>query len=556
MVFFQDKVETHGYSFGQQYMLQKGLKVFGEAGENAAKKELDQLHRRNCFTPVSVADMSATERKKAQQALMFLTEKRDGTKKGRAVYNGAPTREWVDREEAASPTAYLESQFLTAAIDAHEGRDVMVTDVPNAFIQADLPEREYGQRVFMKITGVMVPMLTQLAPDVYESFVVRENGREVIYVKVLKAIYGMLEAALLWYKRFRKDLESIGFKFNNYDSCVANRMVNGKQQTIRVHVDDVMSSHKYPKVNDKFLKWMNKSYGKHGKVKATRGKIHDYLSMTYDFTEPGKVKIRMDDYIEKMLKEFPVQLKSTDIHSTPAGNNLFEKGSGKLLDKQRQEAFHKSTAQGLFVSKRARPDIHPTVSTLCACVIEPNESDWQKLLRLMKYLNGTKKDHLTLSIDNLWVIKWYVDASFAVHPDFKSHSGGVMSMGGGALFHGSRKQKLNTRSSTEAELVGVDDYATNILWTKLFLEEQGYPVERNVLHQDNKSAILLEVNGQKSAGKRSHAINIRYFFITDQVKKGNISIEYCPTDDMIADYMTKPLQGEKFRKFKRDILGQ
>eukprot|EP00980_Cylindrotheca_fusiformis_P020484 scaffold7541_cov93-Cylindrotheca_fusiformis.AAC.1 len=155
---------------------------------------------------------------------MFLTEKRDGTKKGRAVYNGAPTREWVDREDAASPTAYLESQFLTAAIDAHEGRDVMVTDVPNAFIQADLPEREYGQRVFMKITGVMVPMLTQLAPDVYESFVVRENGREVIYVKVLKAIYGMLEAALLWYKRFRKDLESIGFRFNNYDSCVANRM--------------------------------------------------------------------------------------------------------------------------------------------------------------------------------------------------------------------------------------------------------------------------------------------------------------------------------------------
>eukprot|EP00980_Cylindrotheca_fusiformis_P012383 scaffold3040_cov72-Cylindrotheca_fusiformis.AAC.1 len=188
-------------------------------------------------------------------------------------------------------------------------------------------------------------MLTQLAPDVYESFVVRENGREVIYVKVLKAIYGMLEAALLWYKRFRKDLESIGFRFNNYDSCVANRMVNGKQQTIRVHVDDVMSSHKSSKVNDKFLKWMNKSYGKHGKVKATRGKTHDYLGMTYDFTEPGKVKIRMDDYIEKMLKEFPVQLKSTDIHSTPAGNNLFEKGSGKLLEKQRQEAFHKSTAQ-------------------------------------------------------------------------------------------------------------------------------------------------------------------------------------------------------------------
>eukprot|EP00980_Cylindrotheca_fusiformis_P024000 scaffold11319_cov78-Cylindrotheca_fusiformis.AAC.5 len=231
-----------------------------------------------------------------------------------------------------------------------------------------------------------------------------------------------------------------------------------------------------------------------------------------------------------MLKEFPVQLKSTDIHSTPAGNNL---GSGKLLEKQRQEASHKSTAQGLFVAKRARPDIHPTVSTLCTRVTEPNESDWQKLLRLMKYLNGTKKDHLTLSINNLRVIKWYVDASFAVHPDFKSHSGGVMSMGGGALFHGLKKQKLNsTRSSTEAELVGVDDYATNILWTKkLFLEEQGYPVERNVLQHQPGQQVCNPARGEWAARRAL-------------VKKGNMSIEqYCPTDEMIADYMTKPLQG-------------
>eukprot|EP00980_Cylindrotheca_fusiformis_P027708 scaffold22393_cov98-Cylindrotheca_fusiformis.AAC.2 len=111
---------------------------------------------------------------------MFLTEKRDGTKKGRAVYNGAPTtREWVDSQRRCCKSHCISGESvlaLTAAIDAHEGRDVMVTDVPTDFIQADLPEREYGQRVFMKITGVMVPMLTQLAPDVYESFIVRENG--------------------------------------------------------------------------------------------------------------------------------------------------------------------------------------------------------------------------------------------------------------------------------------------------------------------------------------------------------------------------------------------
>ena len=111
-----------------------------------------------------------------------------------------------------------------------------------------------------------------------------------------------------------------------------------------------------------------------------------------------------------------------------------------------------------------------------------------------------------------------------------------MTFGNGALQSISRKKKLNTRSSTEAEIVGVDDVATMICWTRLFLEKQGYAVDKNILYQDNKSAILLEENGQKSAGKRSHAMNIRYFFMTDQIEKGNVQVEYCPTDDMIGDY--------------------
>ena len=120
----------------------------------------------------------------------------------------------------------------------------------------------------------------------------------------------------------------------------------------------------------------------------------------------------------------------------------------------------------------------------------------------------------------------------------------------------SSKQKLNTRSSTEAELVGVDDVATLVLWTKLFLEAQGYEIEKNIIYQDNKSAILLEVNGKRSSGKRTRALNIRYFFITDQVEKGNAVIEYCPTDMMQGDYYTKPLQGAKFREFCDSVLGR
>jgi hypothetical protein len=170
-------------------------------------------------------------------------------------------------------------------------------------------------------------------------------------------------------------------------------------------------------------------------------------------------------------------------------------------------------------------------------------------------INGTRKDVLTLAADDLRVVKWYVDASFAVHPDFKSHTGASMTYGEGAPITMSRKQKLNTRSSTEAELVGVDDASNQMLWTKLFLEEQGVQIEKNILYQDNKSSILLEKNGKKSSSKRTRAINIRYFFITDQVEKGNVCIEYCPTTEMVADVFTKPLQGPLFEKFKRCIMG-
>jgi hypothetical protein len=110
-----------------------------------------------------------------------------------------------------------------------------------------------------------------------------------------------------------------------------------------------------------------------------------------------------------------------------------------------------------------------------------------------------------LSAGNLHCIKWCVDASFAVHPDYKSHTGATMSFqdGRGAVQSISRKQKLNTRSSTESELVGVNDILVMILWTKLFMDAQGYEIIQNILYQDNKSAILLEMNGKKSSGKRT-----------------------------------------------------
>ena len=130
-----------------------------------------------------------------------------------------------------------------------------------------------------------------------------------------------------------------------------------------------------------------------------------------------------------------------------------------------------------------------------------------------------------------------------------------MSEKGGGMASGSTKQRINARSSTIAELVACDDFLSKMLWFKNFMEALGYPLEENILLQDNTSAILMEKNGRSCLGKRNRHMNIRYFAIKDAVDSKDIAIEYCSTDSMIADFFTKPLQGMKFFDFRKLILG-
>jgi hypothetical protein len=117
------------------------------------------------------------------------------------------------------------------------------------------------------------------------------------------------------------------------------------------------------------------------------------------------------------------------------------------------------------------------------------------------------------------------------------------------------KQKLNTRSSTESKLVGVDDMMPSILWTRNFLKSQCHSVNETAIHQDNKSAILLEKNGKASSSKKPKHISICYFFITDRIKKGDVTVEWCPTELMHGDFMTKPTQGTLFISTTDQIMG-
>ena len=137
----------------------------------------------------------------------------------------------------------------------------------------------------------------------------------------------------------------------------------------------------------------------------------------------------------------------------------------------------------------------------------------------------------------------------------KSHTGGTMSLGKRATYSTSIKQHLVTKSSTKAELVSVNDVIPQVLWTHYFLEAQGFKVTNSTIYQENQSAILLEKNGRGSSSKQTQHINIHYFFMTDHISSGEISVQYCSTADMISNFFTKqPLQGTAFHNFHAQIM--
>jgi hypothetical protein len=314
---------------------------------------------------------------------------------------------------------------------------------------------------------------------------------------------------------------------------------------------------------DEIITWLRQKYESifedgSGEMKISRRKVHKYLGMTLDFAERGRVKISMFEYVDEILDTFDkADAKGKGTKTSAAPEDLFKVDEdSKKLGQVKAVEFHNIVAKTLCATKRARPDTSTSVAFLSTRVRAPDQDDWRKLAHLMKYLRGTRRLPLVLSADGSDILKWWVDASFAVHPNMRGLSGGGLSMGRGFPISSSTKQKSNTRSSIETELVGgANDCMPAICWTRYFLQAQGYNVMSNILLQDNRSAILLEKNGKASSSKRSTHINIRFFFITDRVQKGEMSVQWCPTKEMIGDFTTKPLQGASFRKFRDKIMG-
>ena len=164
--------------------------------------------------------------------------------------------------------------------------------------------------------------------------------------------------------------------------------------------------------------------------------------------------------------------------------------------------------------KRSRPDLETTIGFLCTRVAKSDEDDWKKLRRVIAYVKCTIDDIRIIGASSLSDIFTWIDAAYAVNPDMKSQTGGAMSLGLGVLHAKGNKQKLNVKSSTEAELVANSDYIPYNIWLLMCMGMQGYVIKNNILYQDNQSTILMLKNGRNSYTGNSRHIHIRYFLLS------------------------------------------
>ena len=283
----------------------------------------------------------------------------------------------------------------------------------------------------------------------------------------------------------------------------------------------------------------------------TIGPKHSYLGQTFDLSNPGEVQVSMDGYTKDVLDLYLV----TGHSATPATVDLYViTDELPLLPQPEQEQFHSAVMKLIFLAQRARPDILTAVSFLSRRWGKATAEDKGKLDRVLKYLNSYPDITMLLRCEDELRVYSYVDASFAVHADMKSHTGGIISLGKGAVNVSSKKQQLMTKSSTEAELVGLSDRVPQTLWVRNFMIAQGYDLGPARVFQDNMSTMALVEKGRSTSVRTRH-IAIRYFFTKDKVDSGELEIVYLPTGDMRADIMTKPLQGSLFRAMRDELMG-
>ena len=514
------------------------IKDAPDLANQAISLELSQMLSKQVFHPVKRSSIRPIPSK------MFLKRKIDSQGnivkwKARLVAGGH--RQHPDETViTSSPTVHHNSFMIASLIAADSTLSVATVDVTGAYLLVDMTSE-----VYMILNRQLSEIIITLDPS-YNNFI---NPKGEILVKLDKALYGCVESGRLWYNEVSSHLQSLDFIQSEVDSCVFYKKEGDGTTIIIVYVDDFLISAKHRKNIDSIVENLRNKYLS---INVSHGPILEYLGMQMDFSQANQVTISMENKITVILESHNISSSSV----SPATDNLFRTRDIPLLPKTKQDQLRSTTAKLLYISTHVRPDILLPVNFLCSRADKFDADDELKMIRILKYLHGTAKLGITLKSEFIKPlnIDVYADASFAIHTaDRRSHSGLCIQIGSSTILCKTGKQSLVTTSSTEAELVACADVIPYVEGVRKLLLELNYPIGQVVIHQDNLSTIKL-INNNKPLSQRTLHIDNKYFFLREKNNLGLINIVHTPTDDMLADMFTKPINGSQFKFLRNKIL--
>jgi len=279
------------------------------------------------------------------------------------------------------------------------------------------------------------------------------------------------------------------------------RVIEGTQETVLFYVDDIKLSHANQEVLLNTVKDLVARYGKVKDLTITRGDVHEFLGMTQDFGEKQKLKVIMKDYVEEVIDEADeaLMINQREKANIPAKTTLFNiNAESPALNKKDADHYHRLTAKLLYLAPRA-PSPSGFLDSRFLLMYSSPMSNTRRLGELFSnpMLPRENKGFNSDFGGGQCQLQCYVDSAHMLHHDFKGHKRGYTSFGVGPSQQNREKQRLNSCSSCETELIGTDDYLKQITWARNFMLEQGYNMQPTILYQDNESTITNQQRASK-----------------------------------------------------------
>jgi len=552
--------EEEGLVF--QMSLVKALQSeHSDAAKESAKKELLQLVRLKTWKYLRRAeDATPSVHTRETPCSMFVKPKYNAEgiftlMKARLVDGGHRTDpERYDPHEKTSPTVSLEVVMCLLAIAMERGWRIEGFDVPGAYLNANLKPGHFHK---MRIGKKIASLLQQVDPSCREF--VQQDG--TLLVEIQKSLYGLPEAAQLWYEYLSGALRNGGYTQCPYDPCLFMRSTSGGSMSIiAIYVDDCLHIYSSEATRNQLYSSLASANLKDLKIEQLTPRIPiSFLGLHIVKTGPGAIKVNQRGYLKSVLEEYREDFADFPMNhaATPCGDDIFRPNyTGEDAEPADTTAFLSKLMKIRYLV-RTRPDIDLACSGLCTRSRAPQKGDAKALNRLLAYLAMNKDLGITIRATDLQLNAQF-DAGFGTHMDRKSHNGHLVFLGTGVykvpIHWRSSKQKVVATSSTEAELICVFDGLDFLIWIRRVMDFLKCPQKPVTIWQDNTSTITMAFMGRGSSASNTRHIDIKYFFIKQFIEDGSFVIDHMGRENMLGDFFASPRTGQGFRRVRALIM--